>query len=454
MHKHILTSAIIAVMVSQAALADSVNPRVNSVLDYETGSSSSMNRVPTKSDNYSASLSIGAKWQTNMQCGAFDPQISISNQLNGITDGFKDYMGNIINNATGAVASLPALIIQRANPGLYDLLQQGVLQGKLDFEAAEMSCEDFQNVLMGDTSGLPWNKGQSAAKDRVWKDKIESSGGDAVAAKDAVRDVDAGNEGVIWVCGDNAGGSGQPTIKSTTDVIIAGYNMLHDRTDVCDAGAPPAGMQDESIVFGYWKTAQEAADYAVAAIGEVEVATCDGCDKIESTHGKGLEYQLRDLSADIYALLFELVDGGRELTRENLDLASAPPNIRMTAPVIYELRKMGAGRQDELIQRLADEIAFGRTVEQSRLIVRMFRAGQREPNVKAYADAEPHIDKSVAVLQENIETILVEMATNNRVANKTMKQILVNREQQIQGTQGAGQRTNKLTSDFTNFPRG
>jgi len=42
-------------------------------------------------------------------------------------------MNNIIQSATGAVASLPALAIQRADPALYDLLQQGILQGKMDF---------------------------------------------------------------------------------------------------------------------------------------------------------------------------------------------------------------------------------------------------------------------------------------------------------------------------------
>lgn len=453
MHQRIIATAITAILASQVTHSQTSNPRLSSAIDYETGSSSSINRVPTTSDSYSSSLSIGTSWKANMQCGTFDPQISISNQLNGITDGFKNYMGSIINNATGAVASLPALIIQRANPGLYDLLQQGVMQGKLDFESAEMSCEGFQNVLMGDPASLPWNKGSAAAKDRVWQEEIAASGGDAVAAKDSVRDVDPGNEGVVWVCGDKAGGSGQPTIKSTADVIVAGYNMLHDNSDVCEIGAPSPSMQTDSVLFQYWETAQAAAAYAIAAIGEVEVATCDGCDKIESTHGKGLEYQLRDLSAELYDLMYELIDTDLELTRANLDLVSAPPNIRMTAPVIYELRKMNPIRRSELVQRLSDEIAFGRTIEQSRLLVRMFRAGQREPNVKAYADAEPHIDKSVAVLQENIETILVEMASNNRVANKTMKQILVFREKDIQSTSGVGTRTNAVKADLFNLPQ-
>lgn len=43
-------------------------------------------------------------------------------------------MGDVIQGATGAVASLPAMVIQRANPGLYDMLTNGVLQANVSFD--------------------------------------------------------------------------------------------------------------------------------------------------------------------------------------------------------------------------------------------------------------------------------------------------------------------------------
>ncbi len=42
-------------------------------------------------------------------------------------------MGGIVESATGAVMSLPAMMIQRSNPGLYELLSNGVLQARVDF---------------------------------------------------------------------------------------------------------------------------------------------------------------------------------------------------------------------------------------------------------------------------------------------------------------------------------
>ena len=68
-------------------------------------------------------------------CGNFDIKTSIKNQLNGLTEGFKDLYSNVIESATGAVASLPAMVIQRANPQLYDILTNGLYQGKIDFNS-------------------------------------------------------------------------------------------------------------------------------------------------------------------------------------------------------------------------------------------------------------------------------------------------------------------------------
>ena len=409
--------------------ADVVSPRLSGAIDYQIGGAS-MPTAPTGTTNF-GTLGLGAEWQTNMQCGSFDPSISISNQLNGITDGFKDMMGDIINNATGAVASLPALIIQRANPGLYDLLQQGVLQGKMDFEMAETSCESFQNFFMGDTS-TPWVSATASAQERTWTNEISASGGDAVAAKEAVRDIDSGDEGIVWVCGDKAGGAGQPSIKSTTDVVIAGYGILHESNDICDTGAPSVASQADSIVFKYWGTALSAADWVVQVVGEVEVTTCDGCDKLSSIAGKGLEYKLRDEKEQLMNDLEDLVSGAEELTWLNLANVSAPPSVKVNAALIRQLQRMTAQGQAQYIERLSEEIAYARVIEQTRLAIRMLRAGQREPNVASFSQATPHIRESVDILTESLDTLRQEALDKRSIASSTIKSLLLVREAEIQ----------------------
>src|SRR5690606_30032303 len=59
------------------------------------------------------SIGVGIGWNSNLICGDMSITTTLQNQLNGITNGFQTIMSNVIQNATSAVASLPALIIQR-----------------------------------------------------------------------------------------------------------------------------------------------------------------------------------------------------------------------------------------------------------------------------------------------------------------------------------------------------
>jgi len=449
MQKSLISTCVACVIaasaVSSVATAANTSPRMNGVLDYEIGGG--MVSTPTGSNTF-ASIGIGVEWKTNMSCGNFDPSISISNQLNGITEGFKNMMSDIVQNATSAVASLPMLVIMRANPSLADLLQNGVMSGKLDFEAAETSCEGFQNLIMdGDTSALPWMSVAGTAKERVWENAVNNpvstdQAGDAVAAKDTVRDTDPGNEGIVWVCGDKAGGAGQPTIKSTADVIVAGYGILHDSTDICDTGEPSTASQADSVIFSYWETAQDAADWVVEVVGEVEVASCDDCDKLDNVPGKGLEYKLRDEKEALTENLEDLVSGAAPMTWANLSDVSAPPAVRVNAALISELRKSGSEAQVRYIEMMAEEIGYARLIEQTRLAIRMMRAGQREPNVAAFAEATPHIESSMNILHENLEMLRSEAAEKRVVASRTVKALLIGAEKTVRSTRTPNIRQN------------
>ncbi len=104
----------------------SVDGAVSDKLFYTLGGGSVISQPATRSNMQKLGLDLG--WSSDLMCGNFDLKTTVGNQLNGITDGFKNLMGDVIQGASGAVASLPAMVIQRANPGLYDMLTNGVLQ--------------------------------------------------------------------------------------------------------------------------------------------------------------------------------------------------------------------------------------------------------------------------------------------------------------------------------------
>jgi integrating conjugative element protein (TIGR03755 family) len=101
------------------------------------------------------SIGVGVGWNSNLICGDMSITTTLQNQLNGITNGFQTIMSNVIQSATSAVASLPALIIQRADPGLYNLLTNGILQARLDFDRSKMTCRAIANRMADMAGGQP-----------------------------------------------------------------------------------------------------------------------------------------------------------------------------------------------------------------------------------------------------------------------------------------------------------
>ncbi len=428
MKKKYLALAI-SILVSTQAQAEVESPRMATVYGYEIGGST----LPSQFTRYNnaGALGLGVSWDMNIGCGTFDPKISVSNQLNGITDGFKSMMGNIVNSATSAVASLPALIIQRANPGLYDLLQQGVLQGKLDTDFAETSCEDMQKIMMGET-GLPWEQAKAGTKQQVWAQSQSSSGGDAVKAKQAVDSANVGNDGRDWVCGQKRGGTGQQKVNTIYDVVVAGYNIYHQRTDICDNGSPTATQRQDSDLYKYWTTADAAGDWVTEVVGEVKLQTCEGCTKIETVPGLSLEVKHEKIANDIQTELESIVNGATQMTWQNLNRVSAPPTVVVTPALINSIRKRTPGGQTRLIEDISREIAYARLAEQSRLAIRMLRTGQKEPNVETFPNASEQVDKVVNVLRENMVLIKEAASDVKPISSNTINKVLIDEEDNMQ----------------------
>ena len=98
------------------------------------------------------SIGVGFGWNNDLMCGNMNLSTTLENQLNGATQGFQNIMGSVIQNATGAVMSLPALIIQRANPQLYNLITNGILQARIDYDRSKGTCRAIAEK-MADIAG-------------------------------------------------------------------------------------------------------------------------------------------------------------------------------------------------------------------------------------------------------------------------------------------------------------
>ncbi|RMR98691.1 integrating conjugative element protein, partial [Pseudomonas coronafaciens] len=222
-------------------------------------------------------------------------------------------------NATSAVASLPGLIIQRANPALYNLLTNGILQGRLDFDRSKGTCRAIADKMLDVAGGqMGWDK---IAEGQAMSQAVKTGNTDAVSAVAQV-EKQGGNDGITWVGGSKAGGSGQQPIKVVGDVTRAGYNLLNGRNAADTASISPSSCNN-GMVCSTWPSPQDATTFANRVLGEQQQRTCEGCTKTTSTAGVGLTPLIQESYDSKLKALQELISGNKSLTQENLSQASS-----------------------------------------------------------------------------------------------------------------------------------
>ncbi|MDR2452469.1 MAG: integrating conjugative element protein [Candidatus Accumulibacter sp.] len=361
------------------------------------------------------SIGVGVGWNANLICGNMSLETTLRNQLNGITQGFQNIMNQVIQNATQAVASLPALIIQRADPALYNLLTNGILQARLDFDRSKLTCRAIAN-RMADMAGgeMGWDQ---LAEGFALRDAVSST--DAVSAVEQA-ETNKGNNGVPWVGGGNAGGSGQEAIRVVGDVTRAGYNLLNGRnaTETSSISSASCGNR---LTCQTWPSPQAAADWAVRVLGEREQRTCEDCTKTRTTPGVGLTPLIQEEYETKLLALQELVTGARPTTVENLEEAGSH-SLPITRGVIEALRD--EPDQDVLGKRLASEAALSSVLEKALLLQRTLLTGRKEPNVAANELAMKAVDQENGVLVQEIENLKIELDMRRTLAGNSALAIL------------------------------
>lgn len=360
------------------------------------------------------STTLGVGWDMNLQCGLLDPQVTVRNQLNGITAGYKDMMGSMLDNATAAIMSMPGYYIQKRDPGLYDMLTNGVLQGKFDFDDGRTSCETMVETMGEFNKDKAYN---AMARAEAWTQAVKS--GDAVRAKNEVL-KDMGDSGITWIGGAKYGGRHQPPINAVKDVSEVGFNLL----STSEQKANKQGL------YRYWNSAEEMSEWLTNVIGSQSVQT--GMDKSQSAATPGV------------GLTFEMVKSSTELEEELRQALINRQNTRHFPKLLIDAlaeRKV----DDNIIARIASELALSHAVEKALYARRALLTGQYEVNVAQHDTAQLDIDKAVGRLERDIDILRYEAQVRQEIGPKSALEAIDNlRFQQSQ----AQPESNKADSVF------
>jgi integrating conjugative element protein (TIGR03755 family) len=334
-----------------------------------------------------------------LSCHGFDPTLGLSTALNNIAENLK----NLVTNAvTGLISNLPMLILQRANPSLYELVQELIGYANAAVSLGVKSCEQMQAEIARGQN--PFDHWLTLSKSYTWKNQAgqTKSGTQTVDVLSALQTVEdtGGDDGVPWVGGNRAGGANQPPIKIVSDVVKAGYNAAsgHDLASTISAGS-------DMRLGQIWKSPQEAIDYAVAVLGDVDVQTKDNASRT-ATPGHGLGPKIEKDRRDMEQALIALVKGDVPPSPENLMKASAP-GTQLSREVLDAIRRLTPEEQSVAIAKLAAEAAAAVNVEKALTVRRLLLTGFQEPNVYA-SPATDEIKRMVDVIDREIDQLLYE----------------------------------------------
>lgn len=396
--------------------AEAANPPTeDSLWYYEIGGAQV---VPQSLNPARKSVEITGAAQLGLgySCAKFDPVLGVVETLNRVKSGAEDMLRAMTQAATGAIASLPALILQRANPGLYELMQNALVGAKLKVDLATKDCRQMEAEIAQGKN--PYHELIVLSKGNDWKRQMSFGGNNAVHAQRQVETSNGAN-GIPWVLGHSAGGRRQLPLRLTGDVVQAGYNITLNR----DVGqTTPAATSVVGRLRHVWSSPQAAATWVAEVVGEHEVTTCEDCPKV-STPAQGLLPSLMRESTELAANLDAMLKSPTPPTRNELAELSGP-NIVLTREVVDALRELPPGEQVVVKARLVNDIAVSRTMEKAFYARRLLISGGQIPEALSSATATTHVSNAIATLDGESERLLFEYRARQQVVSDTVQRLM------------------------------
>ena len=350
--------------------------------------------------------------QVPRACGSLDPTTAISNALGNVADGLDNLDNLLVAAATNVAAALPAIILQRANPGLYDHFQNATSAAKETYELSIKSC---QQIVEDDAAGKnPFSGWIRTSQRDSWLAQLNDPDADSIEAETEI-EADAGNDGVLWLAGERKGGLDQPELPVIQDTIGAGYNLILGR-DVNATGAP-AGV--EARLVELFATPDEARIFARDVLGDLIIQTCQGCTPGSVAATGALLKSLDDEKLEIREQLGELVAGNGSPSEADLAAISSS-TVLITAKLVEDLRVIEEEQDRALfIGRVSAEMALQNTTEKGFALRRMLLAGRHVPEIANSEQATRLINEKLAELESLIASLSFEQEMQDRLTART-----------------------------------
>lgn len=373
-------------------------------------------------------LRLQANAALDYSCGKFNAFDNISQIMEDLKNGV-DQMGNTLAyGISNAVNALPMYLLYEADPVMAQMITNARFSAEEAFKLSMQSCEQIeQSVLSGNGYG-EWIKFNI----KEGLNKHTQAGKTATQAVKAAQTEGTCPDGITWVGGINAGGSGNKPINIESDVTIAGFNILRDERNLASLDNTP--KKQRKGLFADWVNPIEAKNWLQEAIGQTEITFCGGFDMNEDSQtnyktapGKGLMPTYERLNATYAELISDMVNQPQGLLPRDFKKLG---NTQLSASVITSIKSLNPINRDLTIRMLASEYAMRKTIEMAINAKRLLRAGAKDVDVESAKPAAPFIKAAIDKLSVEIRELSNNAKLQQEYVFPTVNKVLQHASQQ------------------------
>jgi integrating conjugative element protein (TIGR03755 family) len=379
---------------------------------------------------------VGVKWGISGSCGNMDMDLSILNNINSAD--LKQMWNNWISQAKAAFSpgELIALAFKRANPDLYDIMQNGIITATAAFDEDMDLCNTIQNGIVNNT---PDGAIDAITVNEEFSNTIESAYAGASVDVGNVTDFirDSGAHGFDFM-GLQVAGDGQPDAEVIDTVAVAGFNIAAENTvsgsatkiDLRSNDAVSASEYDDYPFAREFAKPSNLAEFLKDVIGEVKLNTSDGKNTIEHGKGAGAKIYIHELSETIGTTLASLIvntqSGIQAQKKGFLDTFNAAHSrygANITGTMLEELRGMPSSDRGYYVSSLSREWALNGTVNRLVTAKKLLYIGSNEASVAAIKPIKQIVLKKISLIDEEIVELERDYRIKKEFTNSTSEML-------------------------------
>jgi len=415
---------IICYLLPVTVIAGSFQPNESDYY-YKLGGSSNL-YVPPVNNDQTITIGGNVNGRLGFTCNGFNPVVSITNTFQDMKSSVINIPGGIIDNLKGSVAGYPLYKLQQSMPALYNILQNTAAGAQNEFAIKVKDCQDVKQTLEEGQS--PMESMLSVSDSQGWLEAAKRAKTTNVDVRETARSITQKRDeyGLPWIGREkgNAGGKFQRPIKVINDVVIAGYNILLNRTPLDNEKTPT----EKTPLTQSWKNPTEAAAWAVKVLGDIHVSASDqttDAAKHDTKAGIGLSALLQSCDSsntcttNVSKALWQLVDKQWPLTEEKLKLVSAS-NLLITDEIIITIQRMPREEQLMTVSKLAEEIAVQNMLDKALMMRRILQAGMQVQEVQNLKPALDMVRFTIKKLDDDIHSLSFENEVRKKMMTETL----------------------------------